>query len=92
MENKFKESRFIEQLIVVGEGEKFPGAFIVPSFLFLKEWALQNNLNFDKLSNEELVLNEKVLSKFKEEIEEINQFFGSWEQLKSSSSCPQSFL
>ena len=82
MENKFKESRFIEQLIVVGEGEKFPGAFIVPSFLFLKEWALQNNLNFDKLSNEELVLNEKILSKFKEEIDEINEFFGSWEQLK----------
>ena len=82
MENKFKESRFIEQLIIVGEGEKFPGAFIVPSFLFLKEWALQNNLNFDKLSNEELVLNEKVLLKFKEEIDEINEFFGSWEQLK----------
>ena len=82
MENKFKESRFIEQLIVVGEGEKFPGAFIVPSFLFLKEWALQNNLNFDTISNEEIVLQEKVLLKFKEEIDEINEFFGSWEQLK----------
>ena len=91
MENKFKESRFIEQLIVVGEGEKFPGAFIVPSFLFLKEWALQNNLNFDKLSNEELVLNEKVLSKFKEEITEINEFFGSWEQLKKFVLLPKEF-
>ena len=91
MENKFKESRFIEQLIVVGEGEKFPGAFIVPSFLFLKEWALQNNLNFDKLSNEELVLNEKILSKFKEEIEEINEFFGSWEQLKKFVLLPTEF-
>ena len=91
MENKFKESRFIEQLIVVGEGEKFPGAFIVPSFLFLKEWALQNNLNFDKLSNEELVLNEKVLSKFKEEITEINEFFGSWEQLKKFVLLPTEF-
>jgi len=91
MENKFKESRFIEQLIVVGEGEKFPGAFIVPSFLFLKEWALQNNLNFDKLSNEELVLNEKILSKFKEEIAEINEFFGSWEQLKKFVLLPTEF-
>ncbi len=91
MENKFKESRFIEQLIVVGEGEKFPGAFIVPSFLFLKEWALQNNLNFDKLSNEELVLNEKVLLKFKEEIDEINEFFGSWEQLKKFVLLPKEF-
>ena len=91
MENKFKESRFIEQLIVVGVGEKFPGAFIVPSFLFLKEWALQNNLNFDKLSNEELVLNEKVLLKFKEEIDEINEFFGSWEQLKKFVLLPKEF-
>lgn len=91
MENKFKESRFIEQLIVVGEGEKFPGAFIVPSFLFLKEWALQNNLNFDKLSNEEIVLQEKVLLKFKEEITEINEFFGSWEQLKKFVLLPTEF-
>ncbi|MEN9915183.1 MAG: hypothetical protein RL528_1950 [Bacteroidota bacterium] len=91
MENKFKESRFIEQLIVVGEGEKFPGAFIVPSFLFLKEWAFQNNLNFDKLSNEEIVLQEKVLLKFKEEIAEINEFFGSWEQLKKFILLPTEF-
>ena len=91
MENKFKESRFIEQLIVVGEGEKFPGAFIVPSFLFLKEWALQNNLNFDKLSNEEIVLQENVLLKFKEEITEINEYFGSWEQLKKFVLLPTEF-
>jgi long-chain acyl-CoA synthetase len=91
MENKFKESRFIEQLIVVGEGEKFPGAFIVPSFLFLKEWALQNNLNFDTISNEEIVLQEKVLIKFKQEIDEINEFFGSWEQLKKFVLLPKEF-
>jgi len=91
MENKFKESRFIEQLIVVGEGEKFPGAFIVPSFLILKEWALQNNLNFDTISNEEIVLQEKVLLKFKEEIDEINEFFGSWEQLKKFVLLPKEF-
>ena len=91
MENKFKESRFIEQLIIVGEGEKFPGAFIVPSFLFLKEWALQNNLNFDTISNEEIVLQEKVLLKFKEEIDEINEFFGSWEQLKKFVLLPKEF-
>ena len=82
MENKFKESRFIEQLIVIGDGEKFPGAFIVPCFLFIKEWALQNNQNFDSLSNVEIISNEKVLEKFKEEIDEINQEFGSWEQIK----------
>ncbi len=82
MENKFKESRFIEQLIVVGDGEKFPGAFIVPCFLFIKEWATQNNQNFAGLSNEEIISNEKVREKFKEEIDEINQEFGSWEQIK----------
>ena len=91
MENKFKESRFIEQLMVVGEGEKFPGAFIVPCFSFLKEWAMQNNLNFDNMSNEELVLQENVLSKFQEEIEEINQSFGSWEQLKKFVLLPKEF-
>src|SRR5690606_23663458 len=48
MENKFKESRFIEQIIVIGEGQKFPSALIVPSYAFLKEWAKRKGYDLDK--------------------------------------------
>lgn len=55
MENRFKESRFIEQIMVIGEGEKFPAAFVVPNFAFAKEWAHRHGHEFDGLSNEEII-------------------------------------
>ena len=53
MENTFKESRFIEQIMVLGEGQKFPSAFIVPAFPFVKEWASRKNIQF-ATTNEEI--------------------------------------
>ena len=51
MENKFKESRFIEQIMVVGENQKFPGALIVPNFSYLREWAITEKLNVNCIYN-----------------------------------------
>ena len=36
LENRFKQSQFIEQIMVVGEGEKMPAALIQPDFEFLR--------------------------------------------------------
>lgn len=82
MENKFKESRFIEQLIVIGENEKFPSALIVPNFDFVKEWAKRKELNFDAASNDEIIANDGVKARIQEEVETYNKGYGSWEQLK----------
>jgi long-chain acyl-CoA synthetase len=82
MENKFKESRFIEQIIVIGEGEKFPAAFIVPAFLFLKEWAIRHGKELENLSNEELIAQEDVINRIQQEIDSFNVGFGNWEQIK----------
>ena len=82
MENKFKESRFIEQIVVIGEGEKFPSALIVPSYSFLKEWAKRHAHPFENLSNAELIVQKEVNERIQEEIDHFNLSFGNWEQIK----------
>ncbi len=82
MENKFKESRFIEQIMVIGEGEKFPAAFIVPSFSFVREWAERKNIDLGDGSNRSIISNSAVNDRIQREIDEFNKGFGNWEQLK----------
>ena len=80
IENKMKESKFIEQMMVVGAEQKFAGALIVPSAVNLKEWAKQNNVSFGTVHD--LVRNPKVLEMFKNIVEEYNQLFNHVEQIK----------
>lgn len=89
MENKFKESRFIEQIMVIGESQKMPAAFIVPSFEYVTNWAKEQGITIN--SNEELIKNEQVFAQFEKEVETYNQNFGSWEQIKKFELLPAEF-
>jgi long-chain acyl-CoA synthetase len=80
IENKLKESRFIEQAMVIGENEKFPSAFIVPSFAFIKQWCEKRNIPFT--TNEEMIKNEMVHKRVWEEIEAANAELAQYEKLK----------
>lgn len=82
MENKFKESRFIEQIMVIGEGEKFPAAFIVPSFAFIKEWAHRKNIDLGDATNHSISKDVHVMGRIQQEIDKFNKGFGNWEQIK----------
>jgi long-chain acyl-CoA synthetase len=82
MENKFKESRFIEQIMVVGEGQKFPSALIVPSFSFIREWAKRHHLDLDNKSNAEIQAMPEVIQRIQEEVDKYNELYGSWEKIK----------
>jgi long-chain acyl-CoA synthetase len=81
IENRLKQSFFIEQVMVIGDGEKMPGAFIQPNFDFVREWAKRHNINISG-SNEELVNHPKVIERFQEEVDEANEKFGNWEKIK----------
>nr|WP_294926297.1 long-chain fatty acid--CoA ligase [uncultured Flavobacterium sp.] len=81
IENAMKQSRFIEQIMVIGEGEKMPAALIQPNFEFIKEWAKIHKVTLGS-TNEEVVKNEQVVKRIDNEIEEINKKFGHWEQIK----------
>ena len=91
MENRFKESRFVEQIMVIGEGEKFPAAFVVPNFAFAKEWAHRHGLQFESMSNEEIIKQTAFIDRMDQEIAEINQVFGNWEQVKKIALLPAEF-
>lgn len=81
IENTMKQSRFIEQIMVIGDGEKMPAAFIQPSFEFIKEWEKLHGIEVGK-TNQEIISNPKVIARIQEEIDHINPKFGNWEQVK----------
>jgi long-chain acyl-CoA synthetase len=80
IENKFKESPFIEQIMIVGSERKFVGALIVPSFTHLKAWMLYKEIPFT--TNADAIKQPPVLEKYKSIIEELNQHFNHVEQVK----------
>ncbi|SIQ54825.1 AMP-dependent synthetase/ligase [Maribacter ulvicola] len=89
LENRFKQSRFIEQIMVVGEGEKMPAALIQPDFEFLKEWASLHHINSTESQN--LIDNEKVLQRYQKEIDEANEKFAKWEKVKQFRLTPDAW-
>ena len=72
IENTMKQSRFIEQIMVIGDGQKMPAAFIQPSFDFVKEWATIHKIAIGT-SNEEIIANSKVIERIQEEVDKINK-------------------
>ena len=81
IENAMKQSRFIEQIMVIGDGEKMPAAFIQPNFEFVKEWAKIHKIALGS-SNKEISENQQVADRIKEEVDAVNKKFGHWEQVK----------
>ncbi|GCD77130.1 AMP-dependent synthetase [Thermaurantimonas aggregans] len=86
MENKFKESRFIEQIMVIGENEKHPAAFIQPDFVFLRQWCERKGIPYT--SNEEIIKNPKVIERIQKEVDRYNEEFGNWEKIKKFELTP----
>ena len=81
IENTMKQSRFIEQIMVIGADEKMPAAFIQPSFEFVKEWAKIHKITIGD-TNKELVTNPQVIQRIQEEVDFLNEKFGNWEKIK----------
>ncbi|MCF3109675.1 long-chain fatty acid--CoA ligase [Niabella sp. CC-SYL272] len=87
IENKMKESKFIEQIMVVGNDKKFVSALIVPSFHAVKDWMQEQKLGAG--SNEEIVKNPKVQELFRSVIDYHNANFNHIEQIKKFALLPQ---
>ena len=81
LENELKQSLFIEQIMVVGEGEKMPAALIQPNFEFIKEWIKRKGKDIN-LDNTSIANSETVIKHIQKEIDKCNSHFGNWEQIK----------
>ena len=88
LENDMKQSRFIEQIMVIGDGEKMPAALIQPNFGFVHEWAKIKGLKIGD-SMKEVAENPEVIARIQEEIDELNKKFGHWEQIKRFELTPE---
>ncbi|MDR2840507.1 MAG: long-chain fatty acid--CoA ligase [Paludibacter sp.] len=80
IEAKFCESPFIENMLVVGENQKFAAALIQPDFAYLKTWAAMHDVQFT--TNAELLESKVITVRFRQEVEKYNQEFGDYEQVK----------
>lgn len=91
MENKFKESRFIEQIMVIGEGHKFAAALIVPAYAFVKEWSARKGYGLENMSNEEIAKDQRLIDRIQKDVEEFNKGYGHWETIKQFRLLPNEF-
>ncbi len=80
IENLFKESVYIDQLIVIGEGEKFASALIAPNFEALKNWAKENDIRSE--SKELLLKEKKVIELYHQIVSQFNKSLGADEKIK----------
>ena len=88
IENEMKQSLFIEQIMVIGEGQKMPAALIQPNFDYIKNWFAQNRI----IAEGDLVSicrNKSLLDEIQKEIDIHNQRFGKWEQIKKFELTPK---
>lgn len=86
VENKLKESPYIEQVMIVGSERKFVGALIIPSFPNLREWCRQNNIT--DAPNDALIRHPGVIELYKELVESFNKYFNHVEQIKKFELLP----
>ena len=87
VENAMKESFFIEQIMVIGDGEKMPAAFIQLNFDFVKDWAKRKGFEIGT-SAEEIIKNSRLLDRIQKEIDNHNKQFGNWEKVKKFELTP----
>ena len=80
VEGKFGNSGFIEQIVVLGENQKFAAALIRPDFAFLKDWCKAHEIPFT--TNEEMVQNEEVKKRYDREVKKLNEGLGEVEKVK----------
>ncbi|MBK5207980.1 MAG: long-chain fatty acid--CoA ligase [Flavobacteriaceae bacterium] len=88
LENVMKQSRFIEQIVVIGEGQKMPAAIVQPNFEFLRNWA---KLHHEPIlqNNKDLIQNPIIIARIQEEIDLGNKNFGKWEMIKRFELTPE---
>lgn len=89
VENKLKESLYIEQVMVLGEGQKFPSVLIVPEFAALKTWCGLHGIPAD--SPQQMVADEQVIAKIQQELDGLNQSLAKYEQVKKFALLAQPF-
>ena len=89
IEGQMKQSLFIEQIMVVGEGQKMPAALIQPNFEYIAEWLKENNIDCPSDDLQTICANEQLRAEIQADIDTHNENFSQWEQVKKFELTPQ---
>ena len=87
IEEKFSESPFIENIVVVGENQKYAAAIISPEMSFLECWCKRHDVVFT--TPQDVLKNPKVLARYTKEVNKYNEFFGETEKIKKFELVPE---
>ena len=87
IEEKFSESPFIENIVVVGENQKYAAAIISPDMSFLECWCKRHDVVFT--TPQDVLKNPKVLARYTKEVNKYNEFFGETEKIKKFELVPE---
>ncbi|RNC86960.1 MAG: long-chain fatty acid--CoA ligase [Winogradskyella sp.] len=90
IENQMKQSLFIEQIMVVGEGEKMPCALIQPNFEYIRDWIGDEGLDIGT-TEAEIATSDVVINQIQEEVAKHNEIFGKWERIKKFELTPEAW-
>ena len=88
LEGEMKQSRFIEQIMVIGEGQKMPAALIQPNFIFIRDWIDRKKHDIGT-SCQEIACSQIVIDRIQMDIDQYNKNFGKWEQIKRFELTPE---
>jgi long-chain acyl-CoA synthetase len=86
IENMLKESPYIEQAMVIGEGHKFPAALIVPAFAALKSWCERNSIEYT--TNENMITKDFIIQKMRKQVDVTNRYLAQFEMIKEFALIP----
>jgi long-chain acyl-CoA synthetase len=89
LENGLKASLFIEQVMVVGDGQKFPGALVVPSADAVEEWCKRKNHPFPGM--EGIRDDARIAARIQEDVDRLMEPFAQWEKVKAIRILPTMF-
>ena len=88
IEGEMKQSSFIEQIMVVGEGERMAAAIIQPNFDFVDNWMKEKNI---VKSTDEIGNNIDLINAIQKDIDFHNEKFGQWEKIKKFELTPEAW-
>ena len=89
IEGQMKQSLFIEQMMVIGEGQKMPAALIQPNFEYISEWIKDNNIDCPSDDLQTICANEQLRAEIQADIDNHNENFSQWEQVKKFELTPE---
>jgi long-chain acyl-CoA synthetase len=89
LENTLKESLVVDQVMIIGDGQKFPSALIVPNYVNLREWCKIKEIPYS--TDEEMIGNLFVQAKYQSELDKMNEGLAQYEKIKKFALIPHAW-